>query len=432
MADEVLTSPPKRPVPEIKAPERPAATKFTNQGDQIFREPVQPPSFIPPKTPEEVVSTEVQRGPGLLVTKPGEEPIFHPSQRQQAVEPRQDIPQRPDTGKPVQKFPTRDEFEKFAFEAIGGNPFEFDPAVEVQHATQDLRPLFNQVFGNRVYWGDRDRLDPQQQKFWDDTVKAYRAQIFNSASNLRKQRIEVYNHMLSKYSDEVHEQKAAESAVATQNAAILAAAKERRIRVEKEAKVKVEARKEERAEERLDLAKKRFEAYEKNIKVEGEEGPSRSDIQSIAKAESMVFDGVRKITDGEMNFIGGLQPGDRLDPVKLQEFNRSREAVGLPQLLEIKTTEEADQSTWDKIKEFIPFVGETLPENVDIYTYIEETEELPEGTEVSEEPPVEPISDTLIEFDAAVREQHPDAIKVADKWYIQQDGKVFEIVMDEE
>ena len=398
MADAVLTSSPERPVSEIKPPARPEAKKTT---EQVFQEPA---PFLPPKTPEEVASTEAPRGPGLTVTRPGEEPVFEPAEQriwdarsQSYVEPyaKTAIPGRPDASTPAQKFPTRDEFERFAFEAIGGNPFEFDPAAEVQHATQDLRPLFNQVFGNKVYWGDRDRLDPTQQKFWDDTVKAYRAQIFNSASNLREQRIEVYNHMLSKYSDEVNEQKAAEAKVATQSKAVLAEAKERRAEAREERSVRTEERKVEAVEraERKEADLERAREYKRRqdaLKGLKPKEPTRADVQAIAKAEFEEFDAV----DAEDNFLmevdETLGPNvykTQLNPKILKSLNDARKAAGLPELHEIISEAPVDVSSGLRKEKF---------ETQKRYHYLEAPE---------------------AEFDKEVKKQYPNAVRYGDAYW---------------
>jgi len=396
MADAVLTSPAREPVPTVKAPVKPAAkpapVPAKPTGDQVLSKQPELPAFLPPKAPEEM---EPLGGSSLTIQKPGEEPVTEAMEqkvwdvrRQEYVEPykKAGMPAKPAEGKQAKGFPTRDEFEQFAFQAIGGNPFKIEPTQEVIDATKDLRPLFNYAFNNKVYWGDRDKLSQEQKTFWDSTVKAYRAQVYNHAAKVRQEKIDVYNHMLSKYSDELNEQKAAEDKIAAQNAAILAAARERRLTEVSEAReermVAAEERKAEaaqRAEEReARLAEaaawKKQQDIMKGLKPEE---PSRSDIQAIARAESDAFDAV----DADDNFImekdeelGRNVYTTQLNPKTLKDLNAAREAAGMPELYEIVTT---------------------VPDG-NRYQYLEAPE---------------------AEFDKEVKKQYPNAVKYGDAWW---------------
>lgn len=412
MTDEVLTSPPKRPVAEIKPPaaqkpKRPAAQK---SNDQVLSKEPELPVFLPPKAPGEM---EPFDRPSLTVQKPGEEPVTEAMEqkvwdvrRQEYVEPyrKAGVPAKPAEDAQAQKFPSRAEFEDHAFNALGGNPFEIDPVQSVKQATADLRPLFNYIFGNRVYWGDRDRLSPEQDKFWDDTVKAYRAQIFQEAESQRATQIDVYNQMMSRFDNEQKEQQAAGRKITEQSRAVLAGAKERR---SVEAAGRAEAREERSiaASERAAEAAQRAEDREARMARAAEwkkqqdimkglkpKEPSRSDVQAIAKAEFAEFDAV----DVEDNFImerdEDLGPGvykNALAPKTLKSLNAARKAAGLPELHEIVTTV-ADGNR---------------------YQYLEAPE---------------------AEFDKEVKKQYPNAVKYGDAyWALLPDGQYRKITAGE-
>lgn len=99
----------------------------------------------------------------------------------------------------------RNDFEKEVFMEIGGNPFEIDPMDEVKKADTRLPALFNHVFGGEVYYGDIDKLDTDQRRYWQDVLKQYHAQVYNEAISKKKVMTDRYNHLMNKFDNAASE-----------------------------------------------------------------------------------------------------------------------------------------------------------------------------------------------------------------------------------
>lgn len=349
MADKLLTAPaqpPSRPVEQKveKPPEpeaRQAPRKFTNLEGKAGTDGWE---FVPPITQDEKESMVVRTRPEGVQAPP--------------------------------KFPSRKEFEDNAFEALGGNPFEVDPVQAVTAASKDLQPLFNYVFKNKIFWGDRERLSEGQREFWDSTVKAYRSQIFNEAKSKRATDIDVYNQMMTRYDNEFKENDMAQRRIASERKAVFSAAKGKRV--------------EERAEENLAISQRREERLQKSAeetsaarKAKGskQKEPSRSDISAIVKFEERLF-------DPEI-----YEEGAQIGEADLRDWNRMRKASGLPEVDEIV----AGSGDFEQ------------------HQYIERPESAQEAESVEVDVPADA---TESEFDLEVKRQHPQAFKHGEQWYM--------------
>lgn len=76
----------------------------------------------------------------------------------------------------------RDAFEQSVFDRLkerfglsSGNPAEVDVDAEIRKSDAKLPSLFNHTFRGKIDWIDRDKLDPEQLKFWDQKVKQFHA-----------------------------------------------------------------------------------------------------------------------------------------------------------------------------------------------------------------------------------------------------------------
>ncbi len=374
MADEILNAPPRTPVPDVTPP-RPSPQKFTNLPGKVGGGSDADFTFVPPPTQEE-------------------------QEARVAVA----IPDRPDLTQPVKQFPKREEFVRNAFESLGGNPFAIDPVQEVERQSADLRPLFQHVFSRRIYWGDRDKLEPEDKKFWDATVKAYRSLIYNEVVSKRETQIATYNNLMSRFDNDVAEQKVAEGRVIARRKEVQTQLKATRLAEKAEVIEKRAVRQEERAEINLLRADEREDRLQKASKFMQEQAkkrglpkpkiPTRANILAIVRFEEDLF-------DPEI-----YELGSQIQAADLRDWNRMREATGLPIVREIVATGAG-------------FKGSD-------YQYIE-AEEAPTALE---EPAV-PVKESVLEdseFDIAVREQHPNAQKIEGRWWmLNAEGRVVEI-----
>lgn len=109
----------------------------------------------------------------------------------------------------------RSEFEKSIFKQIGGNPFEIDVMKELDKVTaQDLPYLFRNVFGGKLIWEDRRRMDEGQRKFWDNEVKKYRSHVKDMIESDKKTKVDMYNFATKQFDNEQKEHEAAAKKVA--------------------------------------------------------------------------------------------------------------------------------------------------------------------------------------------------------------------------
>lgn len=132
---------------------------------------------------------------------------------------------KPSTPEPVQEPKDRykrDEFESIVFQQIGGNPFMFDPYQEVIRADRALPQIFNQAFQGQVIWEDRGKLDKDQAKHWADVKKQYHAHVYNAAKSKKKQMVDTYQWMMSKFDSQAKEEQAAFALEEKRRAAYLA------------------------------------------------------------------------------------------------------------------------------------------------------------------------------------------------------------------
>lgn len=115
------------------------------------------------------------------------------------------------SGMPVNN---RNRFESEVYKEIGGNPFEINAVKKMNEVTaKDLPALFSRVFKGQVVWEDRNKLDKNQRAYWDAQVKGYRAHVKEAVESERKTKIDVYNHMMKTFDNDVKENEAAEKRV---------------------------------------------------------------------------------------------------------------------------------------------------------------------------------------------------------------------------
>lgn len=92
-------------------------------------------------------------------------------------------------------------FEKFTkqYGFSSGNPYEIDLDAELKKHDAELPDLFNYIFRGRVNWIDKDRLDKDQQKYWDNTVKQFHAErgqkILSAVSRMKNE----HNYYMTKF-----------------------------------------------------------------------------------------------------------------------------------------------------------------------------------------------------------------------------------------
>jgi len=103
----------------------------------------------------------------------------------------------------------RRKFENIILNKIGGNPFDIDPYTYVEQVNEKLPDIFNRVFRGQVVWSDRDKMNKDQSKFWNEVVKGVHAQIFNRVENKKKMMIDQYNFAMNRFDNEAKEKAAA-------------------------------------------------------------------------------------------------------------------------------------------------------------------------------------------------------------------------------
>jgi hypothetical protein len=103
----------------------------------------------------------------------------------------------------------RARFEQEVFKQIGGDPFGRNTMAEItEHTKNDLPQLFQRAFGGQVIWEDRNRLDKNQNAFWQNEVKAYRAHLKNEIEGEKKSQVESYKQMMGRFDVEMKSQQA--------------------------------------------------------------------------------------------------------------------------------------------------------------------------------------------------------------------------------
>ncbi|MFC1579556.1 S1C family serine protease [Thermodesulfobacteriota bacterium] len=96
------------------------------------------------------------------------------------------------------EYSNRDKYEEYVFRQIGGNPLDIDPMEEVRKAGAELPALFRRVFRGKR-WSDRHRMTKHQANFWNEYIKTYREDVYNSAVSRRGTGISKYNWMMSQF-----------------------------------------------------------------------------------------------------------------------------------------------------------------------------------------------------------------------------------------
>jgi hypothetical protein len=109
----------------------------------------------------------------------------------------------------------RSEFQNVVFNQIGGNPFGYEPMQVVQEHMSDenLEPIFEQAFGGRVLYADRDQLDTAQAKHWQQTLQAYRAHVRDQAAAHKNSMIEQYKFMMGEFDAKAQSYAAAQKSI---------------------------------------------------------------------------------------------------------------------------------------------------------------------------------------------------------------------------
>lgn len=119
-------------------------------------------------------------------------------------------PEISSTSVPERNFSDRRGFEDVVFRQIGGNPFAVDVQREVDRATaEDMPKLFAKAFRGQVIWADRGKLDKQQEAYWQNEVKRFRAHVHDQVSSRKATQIDQYKMMMGEFDAEA---KAAEAA----------------------------------------------------------------------------------------------------------------------------------------------------------------------------------------------------------------------------
>jgi hypothetical protein len=108
-------------------------------------------------------------------------------------------------------FSDRGGFEEAVFRQIGGNPFAVDLQREVDRATaEDMPRLFQKVFGGQVIWADRNKLDKNQQAYWQNELKRYRAHVHDRVASRRAAQVDQYKMMMGEFDAEAKAHEAAQ------------------------------------------------------------------------------------------------------------------------------------------------------------------------------------------------------------------------------
>ena len=96
----------------------------------------------------------------------------------------------------------RRRFEQQVLGQVGFNPITFDPNEFLAQSMQDLPALFNHVFRGKVLWADRDKLSKNEMDFWTNTVKQFRADVWQKAQTKQAQGTKLYNFMMNRFDKE--------------------------------------------------------------------------------------------------------------------------------------------------------------------------------------------------------------------------------------
>jgi len=100
-------------------------------------------------------------------------------------------------------------FENYVInKVIGFNPYEFDPEEELSKTDAKLPSLFRHVFGGRIAWADRNKLNKKEREYWADIVKQFRADNEKALISKKANAIEKYKYMMGRYDDMVKTEEA--------------------------------------------------------------------------------------------------------------------------------------------------------------------------------------------------------------------------------
>jgi len=133
------------------------------------------PGGVPARTPEEAVAGMKR---AIEAPPPGERP--------------------PKDFKRVQ-WENREGFEQEVFSQVGFNPLTFNPVSYMEQSMSELPALFGHVFGGRVAWVDRDKMDDDERKHWLSVLKMFRADKLREGEELQEVGIRQYNWMMNKF-----------------------------------------------------------------------------------------------------------------------------------------------------------------------------------------------------------------------------------------
>lgn len=205
----------------------------------------------------------------------------------------------------------RDRFEKHVFEEIGFNPFGVDPNDAVKESNKQLPELFRHVFSGSVIWSDRHKLNKEQSDFWNDVVKQYHADTYNQAMTQKQAATEQYNFMMNQFDNSAREYKENLNKYRSKLKEFKEATRTKPTPREKavsESRTAAEIAKEERIEKR-----------KKEVKAQPRKA-TREDLISYSKYEDKVLE--------------EIDEGGQIPPNQLRNLNRTRKAIGLPELTE--------------------------------------------------------------------------------------------------
>lgn len=93
----------------------------------------------------------------------------------------------------------RDKFEEIWLNKIGGNPFMMDEEKELKKIQDERLPaLFNHVFPD-MSWEDRNRMDPEDQKYWQKALLQFNRYHRDQLGAKKKQLLSAYNYGMENF-----------------------------------------------------------------------------------------------------------------------------------------------------------------------------------------------------------------------------------------
>ncbi len=207
----------------------------------------------------------------------------------------------------------RDRFAVAIKQQIGFDPVRLDPYKEVQKAEARMLPkIFNQFFGGKVMWQDRERLNAQQKKAWEEEHLKFRSHVFNRAEQLKENGIAIMREGLDSFDRKAKEYSDIMSKV------------EKQIEADRKAR--------ETAPQMIGIVplgknQKTVHVWDRATGTYVDTGRPWSDTSTPQIIQQMDF---------EDKILGNYEPNQKLDPVDLQAMNDRRVTRGMPNIVEVQ------------------------------------------------------------------------------------------------